>query len=131
MFPLTNLTSIICLKLVFWGYNGTPKQIHCVCRGLTKLTTDVITQRKILSAVSGIFDPIGFMSPFTSSLILKQLWCVRDQIWDAPVPGEIEVAFAECDVEKLNIPDIKLVASFILSWKEPCRPHTCDHYTQA
>ena len=49
-----------------------------VFRGLAKLTTDVITQRKILSAVSGIFDPIGFMSPFTRSrLFLKQLWCVK------------------------------------------------------
>ena len=81
-----------------------------VCRGLTKLTTDVITQRKILSAVSGIFDPMGLISPFTirGRLILKQLWCVKGQNWDAPVPDEIEVAFLGWVVEKVNISDINL-----------------------
>ena len=94
-----------------WGIQWDPKTDSLgVCRVLTKLTTDVITQRKILSAVSGIFDPMGFNSSFTirGRLILKQLWCVKGQKWDAAVPDEIEVAFLEWDVEKVNISDIKL-----------------------
>ena len=94
-----------------WGIQWDPKTDSLgVCRVLTKLTTDVITQRKLLSAVSGIFDPMGFNSPFTirGRLILKQLWRVKGQKWDAAVPDEIEVAFLEWDVEKVNISDIKL-----------------------
>ena len=64
-----------------------------VCRGLTQLTTtDAITKRKVLFAVSGIFDPMGFIPPFIkgSRLILKQLWFVKGQIWNAPVSGKID-----------------------------------------
>ena len=81
-----------------------------VCRGLTKLSTEVITQRKILSAVSGIFDPMGFISPFTirGRLILKDLWCIKGQNWDAPVPDEIREAFIEWDSEKVEVSSISI-----------------------
>ena len=79
-------------------------------RGLTKVSTQVLTQRKILSAVSGIFDPMGLISPFTirGRLILKDLWCIKGQNWDAPVPDEIREAFIEWDSEKVEVSSISI-----------------------
>ena len=53
---------------------------------------------------------MGFISPFTirGQLFLQQIWCVKGQSLDAPVPDEIEVAFVEWDVEQVNTPDITL-----------------------
>ena len=112
-FPSTNLTSMMSETSVL-GIQWDPETGSLsMCRGLTELTTDVITQRKSLLAVSGMFDLMGFISPFTirGRLIQKQLWCVKGQNWDAPVHDEIKVAFDEWDVEKLEISDIKLERS--------------------
>ena len=47
----------------------------CVCRDVLSLLPGKIPQRKNLSVVSSVFDPLGFVSPFTITgrLILKEL----------------------------------------------------------
>ena len=48
------------------------------------------TKRGILSAVSSVFDPLGFLTPFTlkAKLIIQELW--RQNLgWDEEVPIDI------------------------------------------
>ena len=64
-----------------------------VCRGTNKEVEIPITQRKILSLVSSVFDPIGFFAPFSVHMrrLLKGIWTKNGQHWDNEVePSEEE-----------------------------------------
>ena len=64
-----------------------------VCRGTNKEVEAPITQRKILSLVSSVFDPIGLFAPFSVHMrrLLKGIWTKNGQHWDNEVePGEEE-----------------------------------------
>ena len=48
-----------------------------------------VTKRQLLRITSSIFDPLGFLSPFTVKLkILFQTLCVNNTNWDEPLSGE-------------------------------------------
>ena len=55
-----------------------------VCRGTNKEVEAPINQRKILSLVSSVFDPIGLFDPFNVSMrrLLKGIWTKNGQHWD-------------------------------------------------
>ena len=62
-----------------------------VCRGTNKEVDAPITQRKILSLVSSVFDSIGVFAPFSVRMrrLLKNIWTKNGQDWDNKVePGE-------------------------------------------
>ena len=62
-----------------------------VCRGTYKEVEATITQRKILSLVSSVFDPIGLFAPFSVYMrrLLKGIWTKNGQHWDNEVePGD-------------------------------------------
>ena len=64
-----------------------------VCRGTNKEVETPITQRKILSLVSSVFDPIGLFAPFSVHMrrLLKSIWTKNGQHWDNEVePSEEE-----------------------------------------
>ena len=50
----------------------------------------VLTRRILLSNISKIFDPLGFLCPVTlqSKLLLRETWSDRDVGWDDPLPPE-------------------------------------------
>ena len=60
---------------------------------------------------------MGFISPLTITgrSALKQLWCVKGQKWDAPVPDEIEVAFLNGMLKKGISPTSNLSGAFLQS----------------
>ena len=63
-----------------------------VCRGTNKEVEAPITQRKILSLVSSVFDPIGLFAPFSVHMrrLLKGIW-TKNGHWDNEVePSEEE-----------------------------------------
>ena len=68
-----------------------------VCRGVSNPLSKNVTQRKILSVVSSVFDPLGFVSPFTirRRLILKELWQLVGQAWDKPVLDKSKCLFED------------------------------------
>ena len=48
-----------------------------------------VTKRQLLRITASIFDPLGFLSPFTVKLkILFQTLCVINTNWDEPLSGE-------------------------------------------
>ena len=64
-----------------------------VCRGTSKEVETPITQRKILSLVSSVFDPLGLFAPFSVHMrrLLKSIWTKNGQHWDKLVePNEEE-----------------------------------------
>ena len=63
------------------------------CRGTSKEVENPITQGKILSLVSLVFDPLGLFAPFSvhMRLLLKRIWTKNGQHWDNSVePNEVE-----------------------------------------
>ena len=62
-----------------------------VCRGTNKEVEAPITQRKILSLVSSVFDPIGLSTPFSVHMIrlMKGIWNKNGQHRENEVePGD-------------------------------------------
>jgi hypothetical protein len=55
-----------------------------------KCNVEANTKRQILSAVSTLFDPLGFLSPIVllAKRILQELWLVGVD-WDQPIPNSI------------------------------------------
>ena len=72
-----------------------------VCSGKNKEVEAPITQRKILSLVSSVFDPIGLFAPFSVHMrrLLKGIWTKNGQHWDSEVEPEEESEFLRCKEE--------------------------------
>ena len=68
-----------------------------VSRGVNRELKDSVTQRSVLSFVSSVFDPIGFVAPYTvrARLLLKDIWRLSGQQWDDPLPIELCRRFTE------------------------------------
>ena len=67
-------------------------------------------RRGILSTVSSIFDPLGFVAPLLldGKSILQEL-CRREVGWDDPIPDEVKVKWEKCrsdllEVQRITIP---------------------------
>ena len=85
--PSTEGSSVLGLQ---WTVTDDSLQ---VCRGTNKEVETPITQRKILSLVSSVFDPIGLFAPFSVHMrrLLKGIWTKNGQHWDNEVePSEEE-----------------------------------------
>ena len=66
-----------------------------VCRDTNKEVDALITQRKILSLVSSVFDPIRLFAPFTVQMrrLLKGIWTKNRKHWDNEAEPGIEAEF--------------------------------------
>ena len=55
------------------------------------------TRRTVLSTVSAVFDPLGIVAPFTVSarVLLKDIWKIKGQQWDDPLPDDLSRRFDE------------------------------------
>ena len=79
------------------------------------------TKRGILSTVSSIFDPLGFLSPFTikAKLLLQQIWRSKLE-WDEEISGDIKGLWLEWLKELGNINSFRMKRCFISSPYEIC-----------
>ena len=85
--PNTEGSSVLGLQ---WSVTDDSLQ---VCRGTNKEVEIPITQRKILSLVSSVFDPIGLFAVFSVLMrrLLKGIWTKNGQHSESEVePGEEE-----------------------------------------
>ena len=87
--PSTEGSSVLGLQ---WTVTDDSLQ---VCRGTNKEVETPITQRKILSLVSSVFDPIGLFAPFSVHMrrLLKGIWTKNGQHWDNEVESSEEEEF--------------------------------------
>ena len=76
--PSTEGSSVLGLQ---WTVTDVSLQ---VCRGTNKEVETPITQRKIISLVSSVFDPIGLFALFSVHMrrLLKGIWTKNGQHWD-------------------------------------------------
>ena len=74
-----------------------------MCRGLQFEPESNWTQRKVLSVVSSVFDPLGFLAPFVirGRIILKGIWQTKGQQWDSFTEDDLNNQFTEW-VAELN-----------------------------
>ena len=54
-------------------------------------------QRKVLSVVSSVVDPLGFLAPFVirGKIVLKSIWQTKGQQWDSVIADELNEKFSE------------------------------------
>ena len=78
------------------------------------------TQRQILSTVSQVFDPLGFMAPFVirGRMLMKRIWQTQGQKWDSPIAEDINTEFKKWGQEWGN--------SKQLSVSRWYNPESCD-----
>ena len=67
------------------------------------------TRRGILSTVSSIFDPLGFVAPLLleGKSILQEL-CRLDVGWDDPIPEDVKVRWTKWGAELLQLRSISI-----------------------
>ena len=68
-----------------------------------------ITKRIWLSKISTLFDPLGFITPFTirARILVQQIW-VKGYTWDEVVDNEIKCACLAWLKELSQLPEIKV-----------------------
>ena len=68
-----------------------------VCRSTSKDNETPITQRKTLSLVSSVFEPLGLFAPFSFHMrrLLNKIWTKNGQHWDISVEPKKEEEFPE------------------------------------
>ena len=54
------------------------------------------TKRNVLKKIATLFDPLGFLSPFTvtAKILMQEMWIIGVD-WDDPLPSDI--------VKKVNV----------------------------
>lgn len=72
------------------GLGWNPEQDQFVFQSQISSSSSKITKRSLLSDISKIFDPLGWLSPLTIKLkiLFQDVWKVTVE-WDEPVPQDI------------------------------------------
>ena len=75
-----------------------------------------ITKRIWLSKISTLFDPLGFITPFTirARILVQQIW-VKGYTWDEVVDNEIKCACLAWLKELSQLPEIKVLRWLYMS----------------
>ncbi|GFW35260.1 integrase catalytic domain-containing protein [Trichonephila clavipes] len=79
-------------------------------KGLLQLdTSKPITKRIVLQSAGKIYDPVGFLSPYTIRLkcLLQELW-LRKLSWDDELPPDIHAVWSQCWLELPFLSELKI-----------------------
>ena len=91
-----------------------------------------LTRRGLLSAVTSIYDPLGFLSPFT----LKTKKIIQDLThqkigWDEPLPDDILQRWTDWVDELPCISDIKIPRAFKTQTSDDILEYELHHFSDA
>ena len=91
-----------------------------------------LTRRGILSTVSSVYDPLGFLFPFTliGKQILQQL-CRDKAEWDDPVPDELRIKWEKWRKDLLHLEQLKIPRCFIPDGFGKIRSVELHHFSYA
>ena len=96
-----------------------------VCTGTSKEVETPITQRKILSLVSSVFDPFGVFAPFSVHMrrLLKSIWTKYGQHWDNSVEPNEEEEFLKWKAQLPEVAETSLDRRYFSTSKDKWELH--------
>lgn len=73
------------------------------------LPSTVITKRTILSTISKLFDPLGFLSPviIKAKILIQELWSIKID-WDDSLPEQFSSEWIDFINQLNNMPEMKV-----------------------
>ncbi|XP_054723442.1 uncharacterized protein LOC129233439 [Uloborus diversus] len=81
-----------CQNVLGLEWDTKTDELYCVGPDISSV--EVVSKRKLLSVVNGIYDPVGFTSPATllPKLLLQEAW--RNKLdWDEQLPSEMQLRY--------------------------------------
>ncbi|GFQ70661.1 reverse transcriptase domain-containing protein [Trichonephila clavata] len=90
-------SQIILSKVLRIPWNVVHDYFTIDVKGLMKLDkSKPITKRTVLQSAGKIYDPVGFLSPYTISLkcLLQELW-LQKLAWDDELPPDINAIWSQ------------------------------------
>ena len=116
-----------CSKIL--GIIWSPMSDSYSFEGISVPLDSCITKRVILSCIARLFDPLGFLTPFTISVkcLFQSIWKLG-LAWDDPVPNEFQREFilwlnGMNDLKEFYIPRRYFEMSWSLALKEGIQLH--------
>lgn len=84
-----------------------------------------LTKRQVLSKISTVFDPLGFLSPFVirGKILMQEIW-VSGISWDEVVGGELQDKVGDWIRDLENLSDIRVNRCLCLDGTENIQLHT-------
>ncbi|XP_028171605.1 uncharacterized protein LOC114360928 [Ostrinia furnacalis] len=93
------------------GLRWDPEQDMFIFQSMIDNPTDNInnTKRKLLSDLSKLFDPLGWLTPISTKLklLFQQVW-EQDIPWDAKIPDNINIEWIKLKQDLININKIQI-----------------------
>ena len=96
-----------------------------VCRGTSKEFETPITQRKILSLDSSVFDPLGLFSPLSIYMrrLLKSIWTKNGQHWDNSKESNEEEEFLKWKAQRPEVAERSIDRKYFSTSKDKWEFH--------
>ncbi|GFT00253.1 integrase catalytic domain-containing protein [Trichonephila clavipes] len=89
-----SLNTLIASKVLGLGWNEKSDTFYFDSRDLgTFLSKRINTKRYLLQAAGRLFDPVGFIGPYTIQIkcLIQETWCLGLD-WDDKLPKQLEVS---------------------------------------
>ncbi|CAH2101847.1 unnamed protein product [Euphydryas editha] len=99
-------------KTLGLSWNDSTDTFHFICETPHNKKNETYTKRRLLSEISKIYDPLGWLSPITiqAKLIFQKLWSGNYQNidWDSNVPNDIADEWIKIKTDLPSINNISL-----------------------
>ncbi|GFY23976.1 uncharacterized protein TNCV_4896571 [Trichonephila clavipes] len=90
-----SLNTLIASKVLGVGWNEKSDTFYFDSSDLgTFLSKRINTKRYLLQAAGRLFDPVGFIGPYTIRIkcLIQEIWCLGLD-WDDKLPKKLEVSW--------------------------------------